>query len=122
MSPLRAIEEWTGHKQPPDPMKTSRSIAVLVIAAACFAWVMCSCATETTRPITTDKNGTVTDTTVVKKGTDPAAMELVKVAAEIYRPRPAMIVREEKSDHDMKRLLQGRPITELEIAFRYRKP
>ncbi len=87
-------------------MKTLRSIAIYAVLAACVLWTMCSCATETTRTITTDKNGTVTDTTVVKKGTDPSAMELVRVAAEIYRPRPAVIVREEKSDYDMRHLLR----------------
>ena len=84
------------------------------------ALTLTGCMTETTRTITTDKAGTVTDTTVVRKGTDPAALKLVEVAAEIYRPRPAVIVREEKADHDMKRLLQGRPITRQEIANRWK--
>lgn len=80
---------------------------ILFIWCLIYSACVCSCATETTRTITTDKNGTVTDTTVVKKGTDPAALKLVEVAAEIYRPRSAVIVREEKADPDMRRLLRG---------------
>lgn len=106
----------------------------ILLAAAAIAIPCCqtACVTETTRTITTDKAGTVTDVTTTRKGTDPAALKLVEVAAEIYRPRPAIIVREEKADHDMRRLLrgwQGRaavaatgPITAEEIANRYRKP
>ena len=110
-------------------MKTIGTILLALVLLA-FLLAFTGCATETTRTITTDKNGTVTDTTVVKKGTDPAAMELVKVAAEIYRPRPAMIVREEKADHDMRRLLRGwrgpagvavtGPVTKEEIHNRWK--
>lgn len=103
-------------------MKTINRIFAALIIAACFVFVMCSCVTETTRTITTDKAGTVTDTTVTRKGSDPAALKLVEVAAAIYVPRRPIVVREEKSDADMRRLLRGRPITPLEIAFRYRKP
>ncbi len=43
MKTLRAIEEWTGHKQPPDPMKLLRSIAIYAVLAACVIWTMVSC-------------------------------------------------------------------------------
>jgi len=43
MSPLRTIEEWTGHKQPPDPMKILRAIAIYAVLAACVIWTMVSC-------------------------------------------------------------------------------
>ena len=101
-------------------MKTLNRILAALLLAACWALVMCSCVTETTRVITTDKAGTVTDTTVTRKGSDPAALKLVEVAAAVYLPKPAVIVREEKCDHDMKRLLQGRPITHQEIAMRWK--
>lgn len=80
-----------------------------LLAAIALAIPCChtGCVTETTRVITTDKAGTVTDTTVTRKGSDPAALALVSVAAEIYLPRRPILVREEKADHDMRRLLRG---------------
>ena len=104
----------------------------ILFAAATISLPCCQtgCVTESTRTITTDKNGTVTDTTVVKKGTDPAALKLVEVAASVYVPRRAPVVREEKADHDMKRLLRGwrgpaavaatGPITKDEITNRWK--
>ena len=59
-------------------MKLRTLLAAAVISIPCC---QTGCVTESTRTITTDKNGTVTDTTVVKKGTDPAALKLVEVAA-----------------------------------------
>lgn len=109
-------------------MKTLQSIARLLIVAACFAWVMCSCATTTVRVVTTDKAGTVTETTTTTKASDPAALALAGQIATAYVPR-GMIVRQEKADHDMRRLLRGwrgpaaaaaSPITAEEIANRYR--
>jgi len=111
-------------------MKILRAISSLLVVAACFAWVMCSCVTETTRTITTDKAGTVTEVTTTKKGTDPAALALVSVATEIYLPRRPLIIREEKADHDMRRLLRGwrgpgalaatGPVTAEEIGRRWK--
>ena len=75
-------------------------IGLLIIA-------LTGCVTKVTRTITTDKNGTITDSTVTEKGTDETALKLVGMAVEMYRPRPAVIIREEKADHDMKRLLRG---------------
>lgn len=95
---------------------------LLALVALAFLFAFCGCTTETTRTITTDKAGTVHDVTVTRKCTDPAALKLVEVAAAVYLPRRPVVIREEKSDADMRRLLSGRPITEFEIAFRYRKP
>lgn len=94
----------------------------IIIAAFAISIPCCQtgCMTKVTRTITTDKNGTVTDSTVTEKGTDETALKLVGMAVELYRPRPAVIVREEKADHDMKRLLKGRPITREEIALRWK--
>lgn len=113
-------------------MKTIRSILILAFLALYAVWTLASCATETTRTITTDKAGTVTDVTVIRKGTDPATLKLIEVAAAVYVPRRAAVIREEKADHDMRRLLRGwrgpvtvaatGPITPEEIANRYRKP
>ena len=100
-----------------------KSLLVTLAWIFVIGWTLlafCSCVTETTRTITTDKAGTVHDVTTTRKGSDPAALKLVEVAAAIYVPRRPLYVREEKCDHDMRRLLRGRPITELEIAFRYR--
>lgn len=85
-----------------------------------LAFALSGCVTDTTRTITTDKAGTVTDTTVTRKGTDPAALKLVEVAAAVYVPRRPIVIREDKCDHDMARLLRGRPITNLEIAMRWK--
>jgi hypothetical protein len=81
---------------------------IAVIAVAIF--VLSGCMTETTRTITTDKEGTITDTTVTRKGSDPAALKLVEVAAAVYVPRHATVVREEKSG----------PIIPSEIANRWK--
>ena len=80
--------------------------------------LLTGCMVETTRTITTDKAGTVTDTTVTRKGSDPAALKLVEVAASVYVPRRPLYVREEKSG-DLKRILRGTPITRQEIAHRW---
>ena len=101
-------------------MTTIRSILTMAFIALYVVWTLASCATETTRTITTDTAGTVHDVTTTKKGTDPAALKLVSVAAEIYLPRRPVVIREEKADHDMKRLLRGRPITRQEIAHRWK--
>jgi hypothetical protein len=39
----RALEEWTGHQQPPDPMKTLRAIAIAALLIACVLWTLVSC-------------------------------------------------------------------------------
>lgn len=95
--------------------------AAFVLVLALF--FLTGCVTESTRTITTDKAGTVTDTTVTRKGSDPAALRLVSVAAEIYLPRRPLVIREEKSavtPADLGRILRGRPITRQEIAMRWR--
>lgn len=113
-------EDWEFHKRNPE---------LILVWVAFIAAIVCAftgCVTETTRTIVTDKEGTVHDVTVTRKGTDPATLKLVEVAAAIYLPRPAMLVREEKCDHDMARLLrgwQGRQvlaITPDEIRHRWR--
>ena len=80
----------------------------LLAAAVAIALPCCQtgCMVETTRTITTDKAGTVTDTTVTRKGSDPAALRLVGVAAAAYVPRRPLYVREEKSG-DIGRILRG---------------
>jgi uncharacterized protein YceK len=110
-------------------MKPLQSIARLLVLAFCFAWVMCSCSTVTTTTITTDKAGTVTETTTVTKSSDAGALALAGQIATAYAPR-GIIIREEKADPDIRRLLrgwQGRtavaltgPITPEEIAARWK--
>lgn len=99
--------------------------AVLLLAAVLYA---VACTTETTRTVLTDKSGTVTDTTTTVRKADPFALKMVEIVAEVYRPSRAIIVREEKSDPELRRLLQGwrgpralsltGPITPEEIANR----
>jgi hypothetical protein len=103
-------------------MKPFRAILIWAVLLACMLWTMVSCVTETTRTITTDKAGTVHDVTTTRKGSDPAALRLVSVAAEIYLPRRPLVIREEKSatPADLRRILQGRPITKQEIANRWK--
>ena len=81
--------------------------------------LLTGCMVETTRTITTDKEGTVTDTTVTRKGSDPAALKLVEVAASVYVPRRPLYVHEEKSG-DLRWILRGKPITRQEIAHRWK--
>lgn len=93
--------------------------AAFVLALVLF--FLTGCVTETTRTITTDKGGAVTDTTVTRKGSDPAALRLVSVAAEIYLPRRPIVIREEKAAaSELGRILRGRPITRQEIAARWK--
>jgi hypothetical protein len=99
-------------------MNPLRAIFIWALLLACILWTMVSCVTETTRTITTDKSGTVHDVTTTRKGSDPAALRLVSVAAEIYLPRRPLVIREDKSatPADLRRILRGRPITRQEIA------
>jgi len=97
-------------------------ISLLWIALIGWAVIaFCGCATVTTRTITTDKNGTVTETTVTSKASDPAALALAGQIATAYAPR-GMVVRSEKSaaPSDLMRILRGRPITSKEIAYRWK--
>jgi len=99
--------------------------ALLLALAVLYA---VACSTETTRVVLTDKSGAVSDTTTTVRRADPFALKLVDTVAEIYRPTRAIIVREEKSDPEIRRLLQGwrgpravaltGPITPEEIANR----
>ena len=106
------------------PMDHARLwLSVFLLGLLVFA--LTGCATETVRTITTDKAGTVTDVTVTRKGADPAALKLASVAAEIYLPRRAMVIREEKAASavtpaDLRRLLRG-PVLPREIALRWRR-
>ena len=115
-------EEWNLTGCPTPPRNPMRTIGIILLALAFLGclFAFTGCTVETTRTITTDKAGTVTDTTVTRKGTDPAALKLVEVAAAVYVPRRPIVIREDKADHDMRRLLRGRGITELEIAFRWK--
>lgn len=104
-----------------------RALWHAILAAAA---ILCSvaCTTETTRTVLTDKSGMVTDTTVTTRRADAFALALVETVAEIYLPRRAMLVREEKSHLEIRRLLRGwrgaeamaltGPITPEEIAAR----
>ncbi len=83
------------------------SMAFLAVALWLAAAFMSSCTTHVTRTITTDKAGTVTDTTTTAKGLDPAALKLAEVVAAVYVPRRPLVVREEKSDARMRHLLRG---------------
>lgn len=99
--------------------------AVLLALSVLYA---VACTTETTRTVLTDKSGTVTDTTTTVRKADPFALKVVEIVAEVYRPSRAILVREEKSDPEIRRLLQGwrgpralsltGPITPEEIANR----
>ena len=93
---LREIEVWSGHRLPPDPHRLPRLLGLLGLLAGVLL-VFSGCATSRVRVITTDPDGVVTDTTTLLRGMDPASMRLAAAAAEIYLPRRAMIVREEKS-------------------------
>lgn len=122
----------TGHPTPPrNPMRTI-AIILLTLVFIAFLLAFTGCSTTTVRTVTTDKEGRVTDVTTTTKATDPAALALAGVAITAYAPPRALYVREEKADHDMRRLLRGwrgpaavaatGPITAAEISNRYRKP
>ena len=98
-----------------------KRILTFAILAACWCWVMCSCATTTVRVVTTDKAGTVTETTTTSKGSDPHALALAGQIATAYAPR-GIVVRQEKSapPSEFRRILKSRPITREEIANRWK--
>jgi hypothetical protein len=106
---LRIIEEWTGHKQPPDPMKRLRNLAIAAVLIACVLWTMVSCTVTTTTTRTTSAKGHVVETVTVTKSADPAALQLAGTVATAYAPPRARLVRQEKSG----------PITPQEIARRW---
>lgn len=127
MTTLRAIEEFTGHKKPPNPMKTIGTILLALVALA-FVLAFAGCATVKTTVTAPDGTVTVTESTAPV----PAAFDLAGKAIDAAAPPKARVVREEKADHDMRRLLRGwrgpvavaatGPITPEEIAKRNRKP
>jgi len=104
-------------------MKSAQRILAALVLAACWLAVMCSCATTTVRVVTTDKHGTVTETTTTSRASDPAALSLAGQIATAYAPR-GIVVRQEKSatPADLHRILRGRPITRQEIANRWHPP
>ena len=112
----------TGCQPPPSNPMRAIGIILLTLAFLGFLFALTGCMTETTRTITTDKAGTVTDVTTTRKGTDPAALKLVEVAAAVYVPRRPIVIHEEKSatPADLRRILHGRPITRQEIANRWK--
>lgn len=100
-------------------MKTIKSILTLAFLALYVVWTLASCTTTTIRTVTTDKAGTVTETTTTTRASDPAAIALAGVVATTYAPPRAFYVREEKSG-DLMRILRGSPITRQEIANRWK--
>ncbi len=118
---LRSIEAWTGRRSYLPAIAWARaSFALFVLALVLF--LLSGCTTTTTRTITTDKAGTVTDTTVVTKTTDKAVYDLAGVVVTSYAPPRARVIREEKSaviPGDVRRILRG-PIQPREIALRWR--
>lgn len=102
------------------PIRFARWILGLATLAA-LVFVVSGCATTTTRVITTDKAGTVTETVTTTQGSDANALALAGQIATAYSPR-GIIIREEKSTRatDLQRILRGRPITKQEIANRWR--
>jgi hypothetical protein len=118
---LRSIEVWSGRRAYFPAIGWARFLLLAILLA--LVLLLTGCATSTVRVITTDKAGTVTDTTTVTKGADPAALQILGTVAEIYIPRRAPIVRQEKSavtPADLRRVLRGTPITRQEIAARWR--
>lgn len=102
-------------------MKTLKYIALWIWVAVYTVFSMVSCSTTTTRTVTTDKAGTVTEITVTSKASDPHALALAGQIATAYAPR-GMIVRHEKSapPGEFRRILRSRPITRQEIALRWK--
>ena len=101
-------------------MKTTKTIALWIWVAAYTVLSMVSCSTVTTHVVTTDKAGTVTETTTTSKSSDPHALALAGRIATAYAPR-GMIVRGEKSapPSEIRRILKSRPITREQIANRW---
>jgi hypothetical protein len=99
-------------------MRHLRQFLALLLLAACWLLVMCSCATTTVRVVTTDKAGTVTVTETTTKASDAGALALAGQIATTYKD--GFENREEKSTSDLGRILRGRPITRQEIANRWR--
>lgn len=98
---MKTIRILRGLAAPPLPRSgafaTGMAIAFMAVALWLAAAFLSGCSTHVTRTITTDKNGTVTDTMTTSKGLDPEALKLAEVVAAVYVPRRAPLVREEKS-------------------------
>lgn len=105
----------TGHPTPPrNPMKT---IGTILLALVLLAFVLAFAGCATTETTVTAPDGTVT---VIKSTAPvPGSIEAIAATAQQFAPK-ARVVREEKADHDMQRLLRGRPITRQEIALRWK--
>ena len=102
------------------PIHFARWILGLATAGV-LLFFLAGCATVTTRVVTTDKAGTVTETVTTTKATDPAALALAGTIATAYAPPRARLVRQEKAGTpaDLQRILRGRPVTKEEIANRW---
>jgi hypothetical protein len=72
-----------------------KKLLTFAILALCWVLVMASCTTTTVRVVTTDKAGTVTDTTTTTKAGDPNALALAGQIATAYAPR-GIVVRQER--------------------------
>jgi hypothetical protein len=110
-------------------MKTLKYIVLWIWVAVYTVFSMVGCAVEEVTTTTTSKSGLVTVEKRITKKADPAAWALAGAVVEGYAPR-ARIVRQEKSDTDMRKLLRGwkggtaaaleAPITPEEIANRWK--
>ena len=110
-------------------MKTLKYIVLWLWVAVYTVLSMVGCAVEEITTTSTSKSGMVTVEKRITKKADPAAWALANAVVEGYAPR-ARIVRQEKSDADMGRLLRGwkgrsgtaltGPITAEEIANRWK--
>ncbi len=79
--------------------RTLAYLSALALGVAAFfviSALLTGCTTTTTRTVTTDKAGTVTDVTTTTKSADPASMQAITATALAFAPK-GHVIREEKS-------------------------
>jgi len=90
---LRAVEEWTGHRQPSpprDPMKLLRTICTFIILALAILYAV-SCATVETVTTVTAPDGTVTVTKSKTTAPDAASVTALSTTAPAFAPRAVIV-------------------------------
>jgi hypothetical protein len=94
VDPLRAIEEWTGHRTPSpprDPMKLLRQLLTLVILALAVLYAV-SCSTIETKTTVTDPvTGLVTVTESKTTAPDSASVTALSSTAQAFAPRAVIV-------------------------------
>lgn len=89
MTVLWAIEEWTGHKQPTNRMKTIQKFGYLAMALVAVAFVLAFTGCATIETTVTSPDGTVTVTK--SSAPDAASVAALSTTAQAFAPRVVVV-------------------------------